>query len=109
MKLFDSIDGLFSATRYLVWGLGVLGIIGSAVLIFVNIPMGLPAAASFIASLFLSIGVVFTLLPAKLEKGKVKGSKKYVAGVAALLVAFIIIAVVWAVNGGLPEVNLIFA
>ena len=37
MKLFDSIDGLFSATRYLVWGLGVLGIIGSAVLIFVNI------------------------------------------------------------------------
>lgn len=109
MKLFDSIDGLFSATRYLVWGLGVLGIIGSAVLIFVNIPMGIPAAASFIASLFLSIGVASTLLPEKLEKGKLKGSKKYLIGVSALVIAFIIIAVVWAMNGGLPEVNLIFA
>lgn len=109
MKLFESIDGLFIGTRYLVWALALLGIIGSVILFFVNIPLGLASAMVFLASFLLSIGVVLLLIPKKLVKGKLEGSKKYAVGGAAIVIAVAVMGIVWFSNGGFPALNLIFA
>lgn len=109
MKLFESIDGLFIGTRYLVWVLGVLGMIGSVLLFFVNIPLGFASAAVFLATFFLSIGVTLLLIPKKLSKGKLEGNKKSMIGIIALIIALVIMGLVWFINGGFPAINLLFA
>lgn len=109
MKLFESIDGLLVGTRYLAWGIGVLGILGSIVLFIANVPLGIGTAAVFIASLFLAIAVTLFLLPKKLAKGKLEGNKKYVISAVTLVIAVVVLGIVCASNGGFPAVNLIFA
>lgn len=63
MNLFKSIDGLLAGTRYLSWDIGVLGVIGSVMLFIANVPLGIGAAAVFIASLFWAVAVALLLLP----------------------------------------------
>lgn len=109
MKLFDITDGLLSGTRYLAWGIAVLGIIGSVVLFFANLSLGFASAAVFLASFFLAIGVVLLLMPKQLAKGKLEGTKKYIIGAVALIIALVIMGIVWFSNGGFPAINLIFA
>lgn len=109
MKLFDCIDGLLVGTRYLAWGIAVLGIIGSVILFIANVPLGIGAAPVFLASFFLSIGVTLLLIPKQLAKGKLTGNKKYVAGAVSLAIAIVVMGIVWISNGGFPAVNLIFA
>ena len=109
MKLFESIDGLLAGTRYLAWGIGVLGMLGSIVLFVANVPLGLGSAAVFIASLFLAIAVSLLLLPKQLAKGKLEGNKKYIVGAASLVIAIVVMGIIYASNGGFPAVNLIFA
>ena len=109
MKLFDTTDGLLAGTRYLAWGIALLGILGSVVLFFANLSLGFASAAVFIASFFLAIGVVLLLLPKQLAKGKLEGTKKYIVGAAALVIAVMIMGIVWFSNGGFPAINLIFA
>ena len=109
MKLFKSIDGLLVGTRYLAWGIGVLGIIGSIVLFIANVPLGIGTAAVFIASLFLAVAVSLFLLPEKLAIGKLEGNKKYVIGAVTLVLAVVVLGIVCASTGGFPAVNLIFA
>lgn len=108
MKLFESIDGLLAGTRYLAWGIGVLGIIGSLMLFIANVPLGIGTAAVFIASLFLAVAVALLLLPKQLAKGKLEGKKKYIIGAISLVVAIVIMGIVYLSHGGFPEVNLIF-
>ena len=108
MKLFESIDGLLVGTRHLAWGIGVLGILGSSVLFIANVPLGIASAAVFIASLFLAIAVALLLLPKKFSKGKLDGNKKYVIGAVSLAIAVVVMGIVYASNGGFPEMNLIF-
>lgn len=109
MKLFECIDGLFFGTRYLTWAIALLGIVGSVILLFVNIPLGIASAAVFLATFFLSMGVVLILLPNKLAKGKLEGNKKYYIGVVALVIAVAVMGVIWFTNGEFPALNLIFA
>lgn len=108
MKLFESIDGLLAGTRYLAWGIGVLGIIGSIMLFIANVPLGIGTAAVFVASLFLAVAVALLLLPKQLAKGKLEGKKKYIVGVASLMIAIAVMGIVYLSNGGFPAVNLIF-
>lgn len=108
MKLFDSIDGLLKGTRYLAWGIALLGIVGSVILFFANISLGMTSAAIFLATFFLAIGVTLLLLPKQLAKGILEGNKKYLIGTVALIVAFVVAGIVWFSNGGFPEVNLLF-
>lgn len=109
MKLFDTTDGLLVGTRYLAWGIALLGIVGSVILFFANISLGFASAAVFLATFFLAIGVVLLLIPQQLAKGKLEGSRKYIIGAISLVIALVIMGIVWFSNGGFPAVNLIFA
>lgn len=107
MKLFDTVDGLLSGTRYLAWGIAAVGIIGSLVLAVANIPLGAASAAVFLAAFFLAVGVTLLLLPKKIAKGKLEGNKKYIVGSAAVVLAVIVMGIVWKTAGGFPDVNLL--
>jgi hypothetical protein len=104
MKLFDIIDGLFFGSKYLVWGLSLLGILGSLILLFINISLGFASAAVFIATFFLALGVTILLLPKKL----VQVNKRYIIGAISLAIALGVIGVVYVTNGGFPQIDLIF-
>lgn len=109
MGLFKTIDGLLSGTKYLAWGLALIGIVGSIVLFFANIGLGGASAAVFIAALFLSIGVTLVLLPKPLAKKELESSKKYIWGSIAIVIAVAVMGIVYMSAGGFPAVNLIFA
>lgn len=109
MKLFESIDGLLVGTRYLAWGIGVLGIIGSVILFIANVPLGIGTAAVFVASFFLAVAVSLLLLPKQLAKGKLESNKKYIVGAVSLVIAIAVMGIVYLSNGGFPAINLIFA
>lgn len=109
MKLFESIDGLLVGTRYLAWGIGVLGVIGSVILFIANVPLGIETAAVFVASFFLAVAVSLLLLPKQLAKGKLESNKKYIVGAVSLVIAIAVMGIVYLSNGGFPAVNLIFA
>lgn len=109
MGLFKTIDGLLAGTKYLVWGLALIGIAGSIVLFFANIGLGFGTAAVFIATLFLSIGVTLLLLPKPLAKGKFESKSRYILGVASIIIAVAVMGIVYMSAGGFPAVNLIFA
>ena len=108
MGLFKCINGLLKGTKYLAWGIGVVGIIISVVLFFANIPLGFASAAVFIATFFLAIAVSLLLLPGKLAKGILSGKFRYILGSVALVIALVVIAVVYFSNGGFPELDLLF-
>lgn len=105
--LTKTIDSLFIGIRYGVWVLGILGIIGSVILLVVNLSLGVPSALVFIASLFLSVGVALGLMPEMLVKGDFL-SKRYVIALVALILAIVIMGGVYFVSGGFPELNLLF-
>ena len=108
MKLFETIDGLLVGTRYLAWGIGVIGIAVSVVLFFVNLSLGFASAMVFVAELLLSIAVMLLLLPERLAKGKLAGNKRLVIGAAALVLAAAIMGITYLVSGGFPAMNLLF-
>ena len=111
MKLFNTIDGLLVGTRYLAWGMGLVGIAGSVILLFVNIPMGMAAAATFLAALFFSVSVTLLLLPKRFTEGEPEntgGHKRSMIGAAALVAAIAVMGVIYLINGGFPVLNLLF-
>ena len=108
MKLFEVIDYLLIGTRYLGWGLGVLGMACSVVLIAANLSLGIASAATFLAALLMSVGVFLLLLPKAFAKGILEGNKKYIVGAAALILATAVLGVVYFSTGSFPAINLIF-
>lgn len=111
MKLFESIDGLLVGTKYLVWAIALVGILGSVVLFAANLSLGFGSAVVFIASFLLSVGVTLLLFPEQLLKGKLEklaGNKRNVVGIVACVLAAAIMGIVYFTNGGFPELNLIF-
>lgn len=72
MKLFESIDGLLVGTRYLAWGIGVLGVIGSVILFIANVPLGIGTAAVFVASFSLQLQFRCCFCQNSLQKGSWK-------------------------------------
>ena len=59
MKLFESVNGLLAGTRYLAWGIAVLGILGSVILFIANIPFGI-GAVCLVASVVI-MGIVYAV------------------------------------------------
>lgn len=108
MGLFKIIDGLLVGTKYLAWGMGVLGIILSIVLFFANISLGFASAATFIAALLLSVAVTLLLWPTPFAKGVFGGKGKYIIGGICLALAVLVFAIVYFVSGGFPALNLLF-
>ena len=98
MKLFESIDGLFVGTRYLTWGIALLGTIASVILFFANLSLGVGSAAVFIATFLLSIGISLLLLPKPLAKAKLESSKKYLVGAVFIILAVVIMGIIWKMN-----------
>lgn len=109
MGLFKTIDGLLGGTKYLAWGLALLGIAGSVVLFFANLELGFGTAAVFVATLFLSVGVTLLLWPKPLVKGKPESKSRYIIGAISVVIAVAVVGVVYMSAGGFPAVNLIFA
>nr|WP_308626291.1 hypothetical protein [uncultured Eisenbergiella sp.] len=110
MKLFDTVDGLLVGTRYLAWGIALVGIVGSVILFFANIPLGMASAATFLAALLFSVSVTLLLLPKKLTEGKFEklaGNKRYIIGAAALVAAVAVMGIVYLTKGGFPALNLL--
>lgn len=109
MKLFESIDGLLVGTKYLAWIIALICIPMTAVLFFVNLSLGLPSAMVFVAAFLLAVGVTLLLLPEKFAKGKLADQKKRnTIGGVSLVIAVAIMGITYFVNGGFPELNLLF-
>jgi len=108
MMIFKTIDGLFIGTRYGSWGLGVIGILCSLILVVANVSLGIPSAMLFVAALCLSIAVSLILLPKQLVKNDFLKDKRFVIGGLAIVVAALIAGIVFLTNGGFPPVNLLF-
>lgn len=109
MKLFETIDGLLVGTKYLAWAIALVGIVGSIVLFFANLSLGLASAMVFVAAFLLSIGVTLLLLPEKLAKGKLGDQKKrMIIGCVAVVLAAAVMGITYFAVGGFPALNLIF-
>lgn len=108
MGLIKTIDGLLIGTKYLAWGIGLIGMIGSVVLFFANLSLGFASAAVFIAAFLLSVAVTLLLLPKQLVKGIFAGKARYIIGGVSLVIAVAVMGVVYASCGGFPALNLLF-
>lgn len=108
MMIFKVIDGLFVGTRYGAWLLGVLGIVGSLVLAVANLGVGFGAVLVCAGALLVSVAVSLLLVPQKLLKNRFEGNKRVLIGVAALVASMVLVGGVYFLNGGFPELNLIF-
>lgn len=108
MKLFESIDGLLTGTKYLAWGIALLGIPLSVILLFTNFSMGFAAVMVCIAALLLAVGVTLTMLPEKLAKGKLAGKMRFIVGGVAIVLAVAVMGIAFFTTGGFPALNLIF-
>ena len=108
MIIGSIIDGIFKGTRYGVWGIAVLGILASAIMIFTNIGLGFGSVMISIALLLVSIAVTMLLMPKAIFKNYKLDKKKIVISVILLLVATAIAGIIYFVVGGFPALNLIF-
>ena len=112
MALFSIIDALFIGTHYLAWGVSVLGIPASLVLIIANITSGIGAMGASFAFLLLAAGLSVLIMPKPISNKvspKVPVLKRLMPVALALCARAIIIAgAVYYLGGGLPELNLPF-
>lgn len=102
-KMFKTIDGLFTGTRFGVLGLAALGIAGSVILFFANIGLGILPALLCVAAFALCAALVLLLMPGKMTK------KRAVAAAVGLVLAFAIAGITYYTNGGFPQMNLLFS
>ncbi|MFV0394606.1 MAG: hypothetical protein ACK5LC_09455 [Coprobacillaceae bacterium] len=112
MMIFKTIYGLFKGTRYGVLGLSLLGIIGSIILLCMNITLGVASTSIFLASLIGSAGLLLLLLPElivhKLMKLEMIMDRRYLIGAVLLVVAFTIVGLIYVSTGGFPTLNIPF-
>jgi len=108
MMLLKTIDYLLKATRYGSWAIGLLGIVVSAVLVFANLSLGIFSALLFVATLLVSIAVSLLLAPSKIVSDKIADKKRYIISGTCLGIAIAVGGVVYLINGGFPEINLLF-
>lgn len=108
MKLFDTIDGLLVGTKYLAWGIALLCIPLSVILLFANITMGFASVIACVAALLLAVGITLVILPEKLAKGKMAGKTRFIVGGVAIVLAVAVMGIAIFIAGGFPALNLIF-
>lgn len=109
MGLFSVIDFLFAGTQYLVWGIAVAGVPASLVLLLANLPLGLFSAAIFVATLLLAAGCAVVFMPKEVADHVPAARRLFMPAIALVVVAAVLGAAVYFLNGGLPEVSLLFA
>lgn len=107
MKLFDTIDGLLVGTKYLAWGIALLCIPLSVILLFANIAMGFASVISCVAALLLAVGITLVILPEKLAKGILAGKTRFIVGGVAIVLAIAVMGIVFFVIGRFPALNLL--
>lgn len=108
MLIFKTIDALFIGTRYGVWGMSILGIPLSLILLFCNFTYGLGAILACFAALLVSAALTLLLVPKVVLKNDFLNSKQYILGGLFLIAALCFMGVCVLVSGGLPEMNLLF-
>ena len=108
MLILECIDKLLVGTKYLSWGIGVVGILGSIVLFFANLSLGFASAAVFIAAFFLFIAVALLLLPKQIISDGAVRKITNIAGGIALAIAIAVMGITYAACGGFPKLNLLF-
>lgn len=109
MLLFKTIDNLIISTRYLGWGIALVGNAISIVLFFANLSLGLASAVTFVAAFLMCVGVTLLLLPRTLAKGPLAEAKKRnIVGAVVLLLAAAVMGVVYFSVGDFPALNLLF-
>lgn len=108
MMIGNVIDGIFKCTRYGVWGIAVLGILASALMIFTNIGLGFGSVMISVALLLVSIAVTMLLMPKAIFKNYELDTKKIVISIALLVIAAAIAGITYFAVGGFPALNLIF-
>lgn len=108
MILFKTIDALFVGTRYGVWGMAILGIPMSLVLLVCNLAYGLGAILACFALLILAAALTLLLAPKVILKNDFLASKRLLLGGGLCLLALGCMGVCTLVSGGLPEMNLLF-
>ena len=101
-------DGLYSDETVVVPGGKVYIKVGSVILFFFNLSLGITSALVFVAALLLSVAVTLLLLPKALVKGKLDSPKRIVVGCVALVLAVAIMGIIYFVSGGFPSLNLLF-
>ena len=108
--LSKTIDGLFIATRYLVWMMGVLGIFISVILTLVNVSNGINAVLLFIATLLLSIAITLLLMPNQLlEKNFIPviiKEKRFTISIVLLVVALGLSAFVYFIGNVVAKIGI---
>ncbi len=105
--LTKTIDSLFIAMRYGIWGLGVLGLIVSVILAFINAMLGMNSVFVFVATFFLVITISLVFLP----KGLVRNNlweKRFIIAIVTSVLAVMIMAIIYYLCGGFPELDLLF-
>ena len=108
--LLNVIDMLLIGAKYLMWGIGVLGIPVSIILAFANIKNGFRSFVLMIAALCLSIAVVLALMPNALLgilTGVLLSNRIIIAGIFGII-AMVIAGLVFFSKKDFPKLNLLF-
>lgn len=109
MGLLSTIDGLLVFARYLAWAIAVVCVPISLVLVCMNLPLGIGSAAVFLAALLLAAGLAVLLMP-RVVAERIKGIEGFrIPAVVLCVVAVALMGITYALSGGFPEINLLFA
>lgn len=106
MIIGEIIDGIFKCLRYGVWGMSVLGIVISLIMIFANFGLGFASVAICIALLLMCISLAMLLMP-KNSKFELD-TKKIIIGVVLILLAIVVVGITYFSIDGFPALNLLF-
>lgn len=108
MMLFRVIDALFIGTRYGVWGMSLLGIPLSMILMFCNLANGWSATILFFAALLLSCALVLLLMPKQFSQEDSLETNRHRIGAICILFSVLLAGAVYLVSGGFPQINLLY-
>ena len=101
---------LLIGAKNLFWGIGLVGIPVSIILIFANFKRGFKAVVLMIAALCLSVAVTLVLMPNSLIGllvGTLQTNRIAISGVLGL-VAMVMAGLVCFSKGDFPKLNLLF-
>lgn len=108
MMIFKTIDGLFKSTRYGVWALSLLGLVGSLILILANLSLGFYSTLTFVSTLLLCLGLGLILAPSQFKQVEALGQKRWAAGFGMVVCAVVLFGAIYFLNGTFPSYNLLF-
>lgn len=108
MILVKTIDILFVAIRYGVWGMSILGIPLSIILCICNLTYGINAFLACLAALLICLALALILAPQVILKHDFLLSKRYILGTIFAILALISMGIAYLLGGALPVMNLLF-